>query len=208
MNTGIQDGYNLAWKLALACKGESSDALLDTYNEERLPNARRLLKTTDRFFEFGSSDDWFISFVRMQIFPHIAGIALSLDVVKKAIFPLVSQIGISYRDSSLSGPDAGFTVRPGDRMPWFEIDGVSIYNCLHLPKFHLLGFGCSVTDDFGKLVEIQELPLIGEAREHFGADTPFAVLLRPDNYIALITGEPGSPAISEYLNRVLRANET
>jgi 2-polyprenyl-6-methoxyphenol hydroxylase-like FAD-dependent oxidoreductase len=35
MNTGIQDAFNLAWKLALVVKGKSSDALLDTYEEER-----------------------------------------------------------------------------------------------------------------------------------------------------------------------------
>ena len=39
MNTGIQDGYNLAWKFALVLKGKASRELLNTYNEERLPNA-------------------------------------------------------------------------------------------------------------------------------------------------------------------------
>lgn len=208
MNTGIQDGYNLAWKLALACKGKAGEALLDTYNEERLPNARRLLKTTDRFFEFGSSDDWFISFVRMHIFPHIAGIALSLDVVKKAIFPIVSQIGINYRDSSLSGESSGFAVHAGDRMPWFEIDGASIYDRLHDPIFHLLAFGHSVSDDLGELVARHEFPLTAEARENFGTDAPFTVLLRPDNYIAVITHDTDPQAISEHLDRVLSARET
>ena len=50
MNTGIQDGYNLAWKLAFVLKGKASGELLNTYNEERLPNAEALTKTTDRFF--------------------------------------------------------------------------------------------------------------------------------------------------------------
>ena len=39
MNTGIQDGYNLAWKLAQVLKANAGARLLDTYNEERLPNA-------------------------------------------------------------------------------------------------------------------------------------------------------------------------
>ena len=50
MNTGIQDGYNLAWKLACVLKNAADGKLLDTYNEERLPNAHRLLQTTDRIF--------------------------------------------------------------------------------------------------------------------------------------------------------------
>lgn len=43
MNTGIQDGLNLAWKLALRLKGTASEALLDSYNPERHENAKRLL---------------------------------------------------------------------------------------------------------------------------------------------------------------------
>jgi len=207
MNTGIQDGYNLAWKLALVCKGDADTSLLDTYNEERLPNARRLLRTTDRFFEFGSSDEWFIAFVRMHIFPHVLGIALSLDVVKKAIFPLVSQIGISYRDSSLSAESHGFKVHAGDRMPWLNIYGESIYDLVREPTFHLLTFGCTVTDVFSDLLAVHDLPLTEEVIEHFGSDSPFAVLLRPDNYIALITDDLRSTAISEYLDCVLKAEE-
>src|SRR6476620_10355938 len=84
MNTGIQDGYNLAWKLALVLKDNASPAILETYNDERLPNAKRLLQTTDRFFEFGVSDEWFVSFFRIHIFPYIFGAALHLDIVKKA----------------------------------------------------------------------------------------------------------------------------
>jgi 2-polyprenyl-6-methoxyphenol hydroxylase-like FAD-dependent oxidoreductase len=34
-NTGVQDAHNLAWKLAAACRGDASDALLDTYHTER-----------------------------------------------------------------------------------------------------------------------------------------------------------------------------
>ena len=37
MNTGIQDAYNLGWKLALAAKGLGSPQLLDSYEAERLP---------------------------------------------------------------------------------------------------------------------------------------------------------------------------
>jgi 2-polyprenyl-6-methoxyphenol hydroxylase-like FAD-dependent oxidoreductase len=43
MNTGIQDVYNLAWKIAFVLKGYAGDSLLESYNEERLANAKRLL---------------------------------------------------------------------------------------------------------------------------------------------------------------------
>jgi 2-polyprenyl-6-methoxyphenol hydroxylase-like FAD-dependent oxidoreductase len=35
-NTGIQDAYNLAWKLALVLRGDATDTLLDTYATERM----------------------------------------------------------------------------------------------------------------------------------------------------------------------------
>lgn len=43
MNTGIQDAYNLAWKLALVIERKAAERLVDTYEEERKPVARRVL---------------------------------------------------------------------------------------------------------------------------------------------------------------------
>ena len=47
MNTGIQDMINLAWKLALVLKGQAPPALLDTYEQERLPVIRDVLAKTE-----------------------------------------------------------------------------------------------------------------------------------------------------------------
>src|SRR5260370_9424320 len=46
MNTGIQDMINLAWKLALVLKGQAPPALLDTYEQERLPLMPDVLANT------------------------------------------------------------------------------------------------------------------------------------------------------------------
>jgi putative polyketide hydroxylase len=46
MNTAIADAANLAWKLAWVVSGFAADALLDTYEAERLPVARRNLSTS------------------------------------------------------------------------------------------------------------------------------------------------------------------
>ena len=45
-NTGIQDAFNLAWKLALVIHGKANETLLDTYQEERRPVARQVLEET------------------------------------------------------------------------------------------------------------------------------------------------------------------
>src|SRR5712691_9104815 len=67
MNTGLQDAYNLAWKLALVVKGQADDALLDTYEAERIPVAQRLLSTTDRAFTLLVSDGWLAGLFRTRI---------------------------------------------------------------------------------------------------------------------------------------------
>jgi 2-polyprenyl-6-methoxyphenol hydroxylase-like FAD-dependent oxidoreductase len=45
MNTGLQDAFNLGWKLALVCRGEAGVALLDTYETERRPVAERVVSS-------------------------------------------------------------------------------------------------------------------------------------------------------------------
>jgi hypothetical protein len=58
MNTGIQDAYNLAWKLALVYRGRAPLNLLDSYEKERRPVAEDVLKTTrlltERFEAFSN----------------------------------------------------------------------------------------------------------------------------------------------------------
>jgi hypothetical protein len=46
MNTGIQEAYNLAWKLALVVHGHADAGLLDSYDAERVPIGRALLSST------------------------------------------------------------------------------------------------------------------------------------------------------------------
>ena len=209
MNTGIQDGYNLAWKLAMVVKGKASLEILNTYNEERLPNARILTKTTDRFFDLAASPGWFLSFARMYIFPYVANFAFKLRSVNKFLFPRVSQIGISYRESSLSTNDGNFDVNAGDRMPYFEIEGASIYDRLREPKFHLLLFSDGRTpfksqfDDLGELADVHSFALYPNIASIFGNDESFLVLLRPDNYIGLISESTSLDVVKTYLVRTL-----
>ncbi len=148
MNTGIQDGYNLAWKMALVLQGKMDEILLETYNEERLENAKNLLRTTDRMFQFAAGSEWFLAFLRTNVLPPLANCILSIDAVRKFVFPLLSQIGINYRHSSLSrhAGDENYEIKAGDRMPYFLVAGKSIYERLQQPKFHWLVFSNTQSD--------------------------------------------------------------
>jgi 2-polyprenyl-6-methoxyphenol hydroxylase-like FAD-dependent oxidoreductase len=45
MNTGLQDAFNLGWKLGMVCRGEAGEGLLDTYEAERLPVAELVVSS-------------------------------------------------------------------------------------------------------------------------------------------------------------------
>jgi 2-polyprenyl-6-methoxyphenol hydroxylase-like FAD-dependent oxidoreductase len=215
MNTGIQDVYNLAWKLAFALKGEGGESLLETYNEERLANAKRLLHTTDQAFDLMVGDHWYTQFLRNNIVPSLASFVMQFSAAKEFLFPLVSQIGLNYRDSSLSQhqPDNKFKVKAGDRMPYFLVDGANIYDKLRDPKFHLIVFANEEHDDedlklqlekeYSNSVDFNIIPLNPRVVEIFDTNRPFKVLLRPDNYIGLLSTELSMSDLKAYLNRLM-----
>ena len=209
MNTGIGDAYNLAWKLAFVVKGFAGEELLDTYNEERLPNAERLLESTDRMFELAAGSTWLMSFIRTTIFPPVAGFVASLESVSKRVFPLISQIGINYRKASLSEhtDDESDHVKAGDRLPYFQVDGHSIFDQLKEPKFHLIRFSNGGRDgacdefmrSFRDLADCHVIEMSERVREIFEKDDEFSVLLRPDNQIAFMSSEITPDMVREYL---------
>lgn len=213
MNTGIQDAYNLAWKMALVVRGEADEKLLETYNEERLENAKHLLQTTDRLFEFAAGTDWLLAFLRANVLPPIAKYILSFDTVKKIVFPLLSQIGINYRHSSLSQHhgDENFAVKAGDRMPYFLVAGESVYDKLRQPKLHWLVFADEKSDgqeiktqlenQYAELIDCHIIPFYPQVAEAFGAEKSFSVLLRPDNHIGFITIGTSPDELRAYLKK-------
>jgi 2-polyprenyl-6-methoxyphenol hydroxylase-like FAD-dependent oxidoreductase len=199
MNTGIQDAYNLAWKMAFVLKGYAKEKLLATYNEERLPNAQKLLETTDRAFDVMVGSHWFFGFMRTTIFPLVAKYAMGRELVGKNIFAIMSQTRINYRNSTLSKHhgDQNFGVKAGDRMPYFLVNGASIYDKLRAPKFHLLVFSDgthrglnlqrTLENQSGDLIDFMVIPLSPHIAKIFGINKSFQLLLRPDNYIGFIS---------------------
>jgi 2-polyprenyl-6-methoxyphenol hydroxylase-like FAD-dependent oxidoreductase len=219
MNTGIQDAYNLAWKMAMVTKGFAKETLLDTYNEERLENAKHLLKSTDAIFEAEAGSGWLTSFVRMHIFPMFAGFLFRQDFVKKSVFKLISQTGISYDKHSLSQDEMkNDKINAGDRLPYFHFEDEhgqkqSSYGYNQDLQFRLFYFG---NGDLQQIIShnkmynepLQNLKIIqinmvknkAVLEEIFGdIKTEFILLVRPDNYIALQSSEISVHKIKDYL---------
>ncbi len=218
MNTGIQDAYNLAWKLAFVLQDKADAKILETYDTERLENAKNLLKTTDRMFNLAAGTDWFFNLIRTTVFPPMAKYILAFDAVKKRLFPTISQIGINYRQHALSkGGEGNFTVKAGDRMPYFLADDASIYNRLREPKFHLLAFTdgtgdyqtlkTEVENTYKDLIDFHIVPIYPHVAEIFETDESFSVLLRPDNYIAFISEENALDDLKTYMREIVGFNK-
>lgn len=206
MNTGIQDAYNLAWKLAYTIRGKVNAVVLQTYNTERAENARHLLQTTDRMFDMMAGTTGFLNFVRLHLFPIIAGFITKSPKVKKRIFPLISQTGISYHNSELTIESAIGNVKAGVRMPYFIFsNGKPIFDYLAEPAFKILFFGNASQNHSQQLNKIK-LKIIAFAFEEipaylFGSETNFYILLRPDNHISYIGNDIDN--CRELLNKII-----
>jgi 2-polyprenyl-6-methoxyphenol hydroxylase-like FAD-dependent oxidoreductase len=191
MNTGIQDAYNLAWKLALTIKGEVNTVVLKSYNTERVENARHLLQTTDRMFDMMAGTNSFWNFIRLHLFPLLFRLVTKSKMVKKRIFPMISQTGIAYSDSYLTIKSSLGRVKAGVRMPYFIFSyGRQIFDYLRGPAFKILFFGNDERNSIQQVTKtkikiesyaFKEIPI-----SLFGNETDFYILLRPDNHISYI----------------------
>jgi 2-polyprenyl-6-methoxyphenol hydroxylase-like FAD-dependent oxidoreductase len=118
MNTGIQDAYNLAWKLALVERGIADEALLDSYNRERQPVGVKLLKTTDRLFSVIAGHSLLARIARGRIAPQLVTRVLTRESVRRWVIGMFAELRIRYPDSPLNAEDGSEwrdAPAPGDR---------------------------------------------------------------------------------------------
>jgi 2-polyprenyl-6-methoxyphenol hydroxylase-like FAD-dependent oxidoreductase len=207
MNTGLQDAYNLAWKLALVIRGQAAQKILDTYQEERLPIARKLVQTIDRVFGITVSQNPLVVFWRVHVIPHLVALIPKEKHLLKFAFRLISQIGIHYRNSSLSrSASLGWfrrkAPRPGDRLPFATFhennELINIQDKVKAPAFHLLLFLRNSSDEkikaihdlvdqYNDVIQIQRItfaPGSNDLSEIFGVQNGGYYLVRPDMYVA------------------------
>jgi len=211
MNTGIQDAYNLGWKLGEVLAGAPIE-LLDTYEEERLPVAASLLGITTK--------------LHRTIF--------SGNVSDQRRGPETLQLGINYRGSSLARDerDSAAPVQAGDRAPdapCHDAAGkpIRLFDLFRGPHFTLLAF-CpgvvtpAITQRSGSSVHAYAMiraeqpagatapggiidaiaDTAGHAYRAYDVEAGALVLVRPDGYIGLIAGCSSTGSVEEYLNNV------
>ncbi|VEG45429.1 2-polyprenyl-6-methoxyphenol hydroxylase-like oxidoreductase [Mycolicibacterium flavescens] len=203
MNTGIQDAFNLGWKLAAVVRGEADRALLDTYARERSPVARRLVKGTRRITRMTLLRNPVSTKMRRTIAPHI----LASRPVQRTLLRAISQIDVSYHDDSGSAPQGRAAI--GDRAPDVTLapqDGTTtrLFDLLDPTRHTLLTVGdatppASELPDRIRAVRVDDLAVAATY------DLPGGgyVLIRPDGYIAYRSDQRDPSSVIESVDRVL-----
>jgi hypothetical protein len=229
MNTGIQDAYNLAWKVALAVGGGGHPTLVSSYDAERRPVGEEVVGRTVRHAARGVQAD-----------PDDAETVMMRE----------AQLLLGYRDGPLTGAPAGTDgPQPGDRVP--DCGGLTasltafpmrLFDVLRERDHVLLLYAPEEGEDLAELLSVAHtltggqmevcvllpagatpdrhgdgllrasgtpLPLYhdtgGEFALRYAVQGPTAFAVRPDGYLGARLSPPAAPGLAAYLARVFAA---
>jgi 2-polyprenyl-6-methoxyphenol hydroxylase-like FAD-dependent oxidoreductase len=166
LNLGVQDAFNLGWKLAAQVRGWAPESLLDTYQAERRPVAEDVLDDTRAQRELHSTEPG------PQAVRRLLTELMDFDEVNRRLFEKITAIGIRYDFGE--GPDL-----LGRRLPDIDVKHGRLYGRLHRGR--------------GLLLDRTERLTVGgwaDRVDHLAdptaaLDAP-CVLLRPDGHVAWI----------------------
>ncbi|MEE2681099.1 MAG: FAD-dependent monooxygenase [Planctomycetota bacterium] len=120
MNTGMQDVFNLAWKIALHQRGVGGEALLDSYSDERHQVARKVITDSGRLTKLMSIDSPALSFLRNSGLRIAGRFGKVLDQMSRNL----QMMDLDYRESGLprvsSIPRNHGSIDPGTRLPLLD----------------------------------------------------------------------------------------
>jgi 2-polyprenyl-6-methoxyphenol hydroxylase-like FAD-dependent oxidoreductase len=230
MNTGIQDAWNLGWKLALVSRRVAREALLDSYDAERRPVGGFVVRFTDRAFSVATSTSPLLHALRTRLVPRMLPLALRFDRTVASGFRTVSELNISYRSSPAvqeGRPALRRGPKAGDRLPDARIarDGQACWlgEALAAPSFHLLLCGppvdwhpsqlATLRHRFPDTLAVHHLTreatpgalhdLDGQVFARLGVDDNAQYLIRPDGHIGYRCGGDDLAGLQHHLGHWL-----
>jgi 2-polyprenyl-6-methoxyphenol hydroxylase-like FAD-dependent oxidoreductase len=167
MNTGLQDAWNLVWKLDLAVHGCGSEQLLDSYSAERRPVIKGVIRTTHFMTTALGTPNKFAQAIRDTAIPVVSRLA----PFQRAFVQRLSQLGIAYR---------GSPIIKGSGLRYFD---------------ESLRGGNGICSRYLLLLQSDATPSIKAAAQQLAEQYPDVVelrltrrpgttLLRPDGYVA------------------------
>jgi 2-polyprenyl-6-methoxyphenol hydroxylase-like FAD-dependent oxidoreductase len=238
MNTGIQDAWNLGWKLALVSRGAADARLLDSYQAERWPVGHFLLRYTDRIFGTFTrvmSAGRISAAARRHIVPRLLPRLFRSQRLRSWAFGFVSELGIRYRDSPVvveAEPRLAGGPRAGDRIPDGPVraDGRSahLHEAILGPHLALLLCGdpngwdadrlSALRAGYADLVRVHHLSrrpepaaledADGEVFARLSVRDAAQYLVRPDGHIAFRCAGRDTTALEAYLAEWFRIDPT
>lgn len=232
MNTGIQDAWNLGWKLAMVSRGLADARLLASYQAERWPVGRTLLQATDRLFGFFarsiSGSPAVLSFRRIMV-RRVVAPTLSSPRIRALAFHFVSQLGIRYRTSPAvteGTPKLRRGPRAGDRLPDARVrrgaQSTFLQQELSSPHVQLLLCGpvgswntdrvAQIAVQFSNVLQVTYLTSEGadralvdvhhEALTRLGVEDTAQYVIRPDGHVGFRCAGTDMKGAREYLERL------
>ena len=200
MNAGIQDMVNLSWKLAMVLKGQARSELLDTYESDRLPVIRQLVRMTERATKVFNSTNPLVHATLTRLAPMV----LARSAVQDKAAPRLGQIAASYRGCPIA--KGGGQIGPlcaGDRVPDIHLGEARLYDMLDLSTLTLF-----VAGGAGRIAEAHRpwddvLAVRQVSVDTLAADGPAWLLVRPDGYLAAAGGPADATRLRNWLDRWL-----
>ncbi|MFF3642413.1 FAD-dependent monooxygenase [Streptomyces sp. NPDC002564] len=162
MNTGLQDAANLSWKLAAAVRGRAPQGLLDTYQAERHPVGRAVLRSSGGLVRLAMAKRPWTRAARAAV----GAVAARVPAVRARAAGQVTGIGIAYPSPKGAHPLVG------RRVPDVATAEGRLYELLRTGGFVLV----SPRD------EKHPVPG-GVTSAHWSSDRRTTLLVRPDGYV-------------------------
>jgi 4,5-epoxidase len=204
MNTGIGDGENLAWKLAMVVDGTAQPELLDSYEAERRPIAADVLKWTGGAADLVLGNHVFARVLRDRVIVPLMNTAS----MQRRVSETVSQLKVTYRDGPLGRrvrkPFSGRGLLPGDRVPDIECvraDGAG-RTSLHAELGDRWALVVPGRMAGGACAAVAAERLGGDRVTTLVADGGEIMLVRPDAHLGWRGADPG--ALDRWLTAVVR----
>ena len=197
MNTGMQDAFNLAWKLALVLRGAAGEGLLDSYSAERSPVAAGVLASSGKMTRAAMLKNEYAQALRNFVVGHVLG----LPAAQHFAGEMLSELAVAYPKSPLSaghahglhGPKPGHRLAPSAGAPVGSGD---------TPRFAVLA-----SEDLPADL-LAAHPLLLELKSRTPVDPAGLFLVRPDGYVALAAKAGDWQAVKTYLDFVQAGRAT
>ncbi|MFI5881810.1 FAD-dependent monooxygenase [Streptomyces sp. NPDC051554] len=190
MNTGLQDAANLGWKLAAVINGHATPELLDTYQAERHPVGKAVLRSSGGIVRLAMvKRPWSLALRAV-----LMGFLNNFAPVRSKVNSQITGIGYAY-----AAPRGSHRLT-GTRAPDVTLaDGGRLYEALRGGRFVLVAPKTHATTAY----DVQGGRRNRLAVEHWASDRRTVLLVRPDGYVAWAadTAEPAAieAALAEHV---------